>query len=43
MPDKEQFHYFLLDSNYRVRLVGSPVNNPRMWQLYKTRIAELNQ
>ncbi|CDN32739.1 hypothetical protein BN938_2670 [Mucinivorans hirudinis] len=42
LPDKEIFHYFLLDRNNKACLVGSPLHNPTMWQLYKRRIAEMN-
>lgn len=42
LPDKEMFHYFLLDQSGKVFLVGSPVGNPTMWQLYKRRIVEIN-
>lgn len=39
--DDKIFHTFLLDRENRVVLVGSPIGNPRMWELYKTTIARL--
>lgn len=42
LPEKEIFHYFLLDRDNKIQLVGSPINNPKMWALYKKRIVELN-
>lgn len=43
IPNDEKFHYFLLDKNNKIQLVGNPINNPAMWKLYKKRIAELNE
>ncbi len=34
-------HTFLLDRENRVVLVGSPIGNPKMWELYKSTIAKL--
>lgn len=31
----ESYRTFLLDKNNKIQLVGSPVNNSKMWQLYK--------
>lgn len=41
LPTNPQFHTFLLDRNNHVVLVGSPIGNPKMWELYKSTIARL--
>jgi len=41
IPDDRRFHTFLLDKNGKVVLVGDPVNNPGLWELYKTTITLL--
>ena len=41
MPDNPLFHTFLLDRDNRVVLVGSPIGNPKMWELYKSTIDRL--
>lgn len=41
LPSNGIFHYFLLDHNNKIVLIGSPLRNYRMWQLYKKRITEL--
>ena len=41
IPADGRFHTFLLDKNGKVVLVGDPVNNPALWELYKTTITEL--
>ena len=41
VPDNSDYHTFLLDRDNRVVLVGSPVGNPKMWELYKSTIARL--
>lgn len=33
-PKDERFHTFLLDSNNRVRVIGNPVHNPKIKELY---------
>lgn len=38
LPKNEQFQTFLLDKNNRVVLIGNPVRNPQMWNLYKKSI-----
>ncbi len=38
-----QFHTFLLNRQNEVVLVGSPVGNPKMWELYKQTIQKLIQ
>lgn len=34
------YRTFLLDKNNKVLLIGSPINNPEMWQLYKKIITQ---
>ena len=34
-PKDPLFHTFLLNKENKVLLIGSPINNPNMWQLYK--------
>jgi hypothetical protein len=41
IPADSRFHTFLLDKNGKVVVVGDPVNNPDLWELYKKTIAEL--
>ena len=41
LPSDPVFHTFLLDRDNRVVLVGSPIGNPKMWELYKSTIARL--
>ena len=41
LPKDPVFHTFLLDSANRVMLVGSPVGNAKMWELYKRTAANL--
>ena len=41
LPSDPLFHTFLLDRDNRVVLVGSPIGNPKMWELYKSTIARL--
>lgn len=41
LPTNPVFHTFLLDKENRVVLVGSPIGNPKMWELYKSTIARL--
>ncbi len=41
IPTDRRFHTFLLDKENRVVLVGSPIGNPKMWELYKSTIARL--
>jgi len=36
LPKEEQFRTFLLDENNRVVLISSPIDNAKMWNLYKT-------
>lgn len=33
-PKDERFHTFLLDSNNRVKVIGNPVHNPKIKELY---------
>lgn len=39
----QQFHTFLLDRDNRVILVGSPIGNSKMWNLYKSTIERLKK
>lgn len=41
IPADSRFHTFLLDKTGKVVLVGDPVNNPNLWELYKTTINQL--
>ena len=41
LPENPVFHTFLLDRDNRVVLVGSPIGNPKMWELYKSTIDRL--
>ena len=41
LPENPVFHTFLLDRDNRVVLVGSPLGNPKMWELYKSTIDRL--
>jgi hypothetical protein len=41
IPTDPRFHTFLLDKNGKVVLVGDPVHNPGLWELYKKTITEL--
>jgi hypothetical protein len=41
IPADNRFHTFLLDKNGKVVLVGDPVNNPPLWEFYKTTITTL--
>ena len=41
VPKDSRLHVFLLDSANRVVLVGSPIGNPRLWELYKQQIEKL--
>ena len=39
--DLYRWHCFLLDKNNKVALVGTPINNRELWDLYKNTIYEL--
>ncbi len=41
LPTKSRFKTFLLDQNNKVVLVGNPLGNEKMWELYKKEIARL--
>lgn len=43
LPQEALFHVFLLDRNNRVVLVGSPIGNPQMWELYENTISRLKE
>ena len=38
IPSNKRMHTFLLDENNKVVLVGSPVRNEPLWELYKEQI-----
>ncbi len=39
-PRESVFQTFLLDKNNKVLLIGSPTNNPKIWELYKKMITQ---
>ena len=41
IPKDDKLHTFLLDKNNKVVLVGNPVDNAKLWDLYKKTINEL--
>ncbi|MCL1974074.1 MAG: hypothetical protein FWG54_04565 [Bacteroidetes bacterium] len=41
LPKNQQLHTFLLDKNNKVVLVGSPLFNPALWELYKSTIQKM--
>ncbi len=41
LPDDNRFHSFLLDRNNKILLVGNPLGNDNLWELYKRQIREL--
>lgn len=42
LPEKAEYHTFLLDSDNKILAIGNPVTNPKIRQLYKTIISEDN-
>jgi len=42
LPINKSLNTFLLDEKNKVILIGNPVNNQKMWQLYKREINKLN-
>lgn len=38
IPPQHQLHTFLLDSDNKIVLVGTPIGNGKMWNLYKEQI-----
>lgn len=38
-PDQHSFQCFLLDRENKVLMIGNPVYNPRIWELYKEQIS----
>lgn len=42
-PKKERYKTFLLDSENKVILVGSPANNDKLWELYLRQIKKLSE
>ena len=43
IPDDYRFHTLLLNGNDQVILVGNPLNNDIIWNLYKETISKLNK
>lgn len=41
LPKNELYHTFLLDSTNKVVLIGTPTNNDKLWELYKSKIKAL--
>jgi len=41
LPKNRQLHSFLLDKNNRVVMVGNPLYNPTLWELYKRTIQKM--
>lgn len=42
LPLDNRFHAFLLDKDNKIVLVGNPVGNDKLWELYKRQIRELS-
>ena len=40
LPENEMFHVLLLDQDNKIKLIGSPQGNDKMWELYKKNISE---
>jgi hypothetical protein len=38
LPDDVRYHVFLLDEKNRVILIGNPVDNPPMWELFREQV-----
>lgn len=43
IPKENNLHTFLLDNANRIVLMGSPINNEKMWNLYKEVFSEYNK
>lgn len=41
IPKNQDLHSFLLDKNNNVVMVGNPLHNPRLWELYKMVIQKM--
>ena len=41
LPKNKQLHSFLLDKNNRVVMVGNPLQNNTLWNLYKNTIQKM--
>jgi len=41
LPKNRKLHSFLLDKNNRVVMVGNPLHNPVLWDLYKSTIQKM--
>jgi hypothetical protein len=42
-PDKPEYQCFLLDKNNKIRMIGNPASNPKIWELYKQTISGRTQ
>jgi hypothetical protein len=42
-PEKPEYQCFLLDKNNKVRMIGNPALNPKIWKLYKQTISGQTQ
>lgn len=43
IPKENNLHTFLLDNTKRIVLMGSPINNEKMWNLYKEVFSEYSK
>ena len=43
IPKSQKYHTFMVDENNKVVLVGNPMGNEKMWELYKKEIARLSK
>lgn len=41
IPEDKRFHSFLLDKDNNVVLVGNPLGNEKLWELYKEQVRTL--
>jgi len=41
LPQNRKLHIFLLDKNNKVVMVGNPLHNPKLWELYKKTIQNM--
>jgi hypothetical protein len=42
-PDKPEYQCFLLDKNNKIRMIGNPASNLKIWELYKQTISGQTQ
>ena len=43
IPKNRRYHIFMVDKDNKVVLVGNPLGNEKMWNLYKKEIAKLSK